>query len=91
MNELIKEGVRLRFLGDLSIFDADMQQLFEHAQQHTQHNDTIQLNVMLNYGGRREIVEAVQSYADDGGDIAQLTEDHLSNHMYTRDCGDPDI
>ena len=91
IKELIKEDVRLRFFGDLSEFDLEMLQMIQAAEEQTKDNQTIQLNVMLNYGGRREIVDAVKAFQLEGGDIAKLTEDSITNHMYTKGLQDPDI
>ena len=91
IDELVKEGVRIRFLGDLDMFDSEMLDLIRQAEAKTNDNDTIQLNIMLNYGGRREIVDSVKAFCENGGDIDQLTEESLSEFMYTNECEDPDI
>ena len=91
IDELIKEGVRLKFLGNLNDFDSQLLDLIESAEQKTQANDTIQLNVMLNYGGRREIIDAVCAFIESGEPTDNLTEDVLSSYLYTKELADPDI
>lgn len=91
IDELIEQGVRLRFLGDITPFDPSMQQLFKDAEEKTANNTTIQLNVMVNYGSRLEIVQAVKQFAEGGGNIQDLTEDDISNALYCSKSGDPDI
>ena len=91
LNELIKEGVRLKFLGDLSQFDQSLLDMISDSESKTKDNTNIQLNVMLNYGGRREIIDAVKTYVKNGGDIDALTEDNLQPCLYTEDIPDPDI
>ncbi len=46
---------------------------------------------MLNYGGRREIIDAVKTYVKNGGDIDTLTEDNIQPCLYTDGIPDPDI
>jgi len=91
LNELIKEGVRLKFLGDLSQFDQSLLDMISDSESKTKNNTNIQLNVMLNYGGRREIIDAVKIYVKNGGDIDSLTEDNLQPCLYTEGIPDPDI
>ena len=91
IDELVAQGVRLRFLGDLSQFDQQLLDMIHSAEAATKDNSTIQLNIMLNYGGRREIVDAVKFYVKNGGDIETLDEDSLSKSMYTAGLPDPDI
>ncbi|MEK9727071.1 MAG: polyprenyl diphosphate synthase [Candidatus Margulisiibacteriota bacterium] len=91
INELVEEGVRLKFLGDLSKFDPSLLDLIQQGEQKTAHNQKIQLNIMLNYGGRREIVDAVKAYVRSGGTLNDLTEDDLNAFMYTSGVPDPDI
>ena len=91
LDELDKEGVRIRFLGDISVFSSDFLSMFKGAEDRTKGNTTIQLNIMLNYGGRREIVQAAQQYVAQGGDIEALTEEALDACMYTAGLPDPDI
>ena len=91
IDELIQEGVCLKFLGDLKEFDQKLLDMIETAEQRTKDNTTIQLNVMLNYGGRREIIDAVKGYFDAGNSIETLSEDDLSAQMYTSSVSDPDV
>ena len=91
INELVDEGVVLRFLGDLTQFDQSLLDIIHSAESATKHNSKIQLNIMLNYGGRREIIDAVKSYVSNGGDIETLNEEVLSKTMYTAGLPDPDI
>ena len=91
LNELIKEGVRLKFLGDLSQFDQSLLDIISDSESKTNDNTNIQLNVMLNYGGRREIIDAIKTYVKNGGDIDSLTEDNLQPCLYTEGIPDPDI
>ncbi|WP_205629573.1 polyprenyl diphosphate synthase [Jiangella muralis] len=49
------------------------------------------LTVAIGYDGREEIVDAVRSYLDDGGDPDRLTPDDIARHLYTHGQPDPDL
>lgn len=91
LDEWQSAGLNIRFLGDWCGFDRTTQQLLHRAEDATKHNTAIQLNVMLNYGGRREIVQAVMAYQKAGYNMQDLTESALSSYLYTSDVSDPDM
>lgn len=91
IDELVQEGVRLNFLGDLSEFDAQLLDMIQTAESMTEKNHTIQLNIMLNYGGRREILDAMKAFVEQGGDVTRMSEDDVSQNVYTKHIPDPDI
>jgi undecaprenyl diphosphate synthase len=57
----------------------------------TAHNSRLILNVAFNYGGRDEIVHAVQQIIEKGTPPSEVTEDLISQHLYTNDLPDPDL
>ncbi len=89
--ELGREGVRLRFIGDRSRFDADIQAELARAEVATSTNTRLNLIVALSYGGRGEIVAAAQAALVSGIDPASLDEDSFAQLLSTRDIPDPDI
>ncbi len=93
--QLHKEQVRLRIIGDRSRFDNDIITLIEKAETLTSENTRLNLTVALSYGGRQEIVRAVQTLAERArtGQIAPdaMDETAVSRELYTRDIPDPDL
>ena len=63
VDELHEQGVRLRFIGDLSAFNAELRQRMELAMARTADNLKLALNVAVNYGGRWDIVHAARQAA----------------------------
>lgn len=57
---LIKNGARLRMIGDLSKFSPDLQEGMKRAIENSKTNTKINVTFALNYGGRDEIVRAVK-------------------------------
>jgi undecaprenyl diphosphate synthase len=89
--ELNKEGVQLRHIGRLERLDPKLQEKVMDAIELTKHNDRLVLNVAFNYGGRDEIVNAIQKMIKDGVKIEEVTSDLVSQYLYTAGVPDPDL
>lgn len=88
MSELGKENVRVRFVGQRDRFSDDLQISMDEIEKETKDNDGITLWICLSYGGRAEIVAAANS-ASAKSDL--ITEDLLSQSLWTAGMPDPDI
>ena len=88
---LLKNGVRLRHLGSLQELPSNLRSRIEQAIAATAAGERIQVNVALNYGGRREIVAAVQNLMKDGLSPDQVSEETLGRYLYTAGLPDPDL
>jgi len=88
---LVKNGVRLRHLGSLEGLPANLRDRIERSIATTAGGERLQVNVALNYGGRREIVTAVQNLIRDGLSPEQVSEDALARYLYTAGLPDPDL
>ncbi len=91
LENLRKNGVQLRHLGSLDGLPSDLQSGIGRALEATAANDRLILNVALNYGGRGEIVEAVRRVMQSGLAPQQVTEQTLSDHLYSAGLPDPDL
>jgi undecaprenyl diphosphate synthase len=91
LQELHKQGVRLRHIGLLDRLPRRLQKQVLDAIELTKANDRIVLNVAFDYGGRAEIVQAVQRVIRDGVAADQVNEELLSQYMYTAGQPDPDL
>jgi undecaprenyl diphosphate synthase len=91
LNELNAEGVRICHIGRLEAMPKRVRAKVEHAVQLTEKNDHLILNVAWNYGGRDEIVHAIQEIVRAGTTVDQVTEELVSKHMYTQCSPDPDL
>ncbi len=91
LDELNKQGVCLHHLGDLSGINPTLQKKVQHALELTKNNDRLILNVAFNYGGRAEIIHAVQEMLADGIKPEELTEELFSSYLFTAGLPDPDL
>ncbi len=88
IKKLHEQSVKVRFLGDLSALETSLQEGFSWAETLTAHNTALQLNLMINYGARDELVHAFQTLQAKG---SAVTEASLSEALYTSGIPDPDI
>ncbi|MBO7689807.1 MAG: di-trans,poly-cis-decaprenylcistransferase, partial [Clostridia bacterium] len=90
-----KRGFYLRVIGDISGLPKPHQLLAKSACLAMNNKDAMVVNMALNYGGRQEIIHAVQELAEEvkKGTLSpeDITEDLLSDHMYTKGLPDPDL
>jgi undecaprenyl diphosphate synthase len=91
LNELNKEGVQLRHIGRLERLDPKIQAKVLKAVDLTRDNDRLILNVAFNYGGRDEIVNAIQHMIEDGVSADEVNDQLVSRYMYTAGVPDPDL
>jgi len=91
LDELHAQGVCLHHLGDLSGVAPDLQKKVLHALDLTKDNDRLIVNVAFNYGGRAEILHAVQKMLADDVSPDELTEELFSSYLFTHGLPDPDL
>ena len=93
--ELQRNGVRLKVIGQLTRLAPDIVGMIARAETLTRENSQITLTIALSYGGRAEIVAAVQAIAAEvaRGNLAaeDVDEDCLARHLFTADIPDPDL
>ena len=89
--ELNKEGVQLRHIGRLERLDPKLQEKVMDAIELTRHNDRLVLNVAFNYGGRDEIVYAIQKMIHDGVKPEEVNSALVSRYLFTAGVPDPDL
>jgi undecaprenyl diphosphate synthase len=81
-------GYALNFFGDISALPPSVRRSVEKAREKTKNNKGTIVNIMLNYGGRGEIVRAAKKLADTK---KEFTEKNLSALLYTGYLPDPDL
>ena len=90
---------RLQIVGALDLLPESAAHALRAAQERTAGVDGMHVNVAVGYGGRREIVDAVQSllreHAGTGTSLEELAEtfsvEHIAEHLYTKGQPDPEL
>ena len=88
---LLEKNVKLHFLGDLTVFPADIRAQMDEIHALSEKGTGLHINVAVNYGGRDEIAHAVRALAREGFDMTQITEEQITSHLYTAGQPDPDL
>jgi undecaprenyl diphosphate synthase len=91
LDELNRQGVQLRHIGRLEGLSPLTQKKVREAMALTRNNKQLVLNVAFNYGGRDEIVYAIQQMLADGVRPEQVTTDLVSRYLFTAGQPDPDL
>ncbi|SNS70928.1 undecaprenyl diphosphate synthase [Anaerovirgula multivorans] len=93
--EIRSKGIQFHHIGLKENLPEDLLYEIELTEKVTMNNNQMIVNVALNYGGRQEVVNAVQAIAKDVqyGKLMQddINEDTIHNYLYTKGQDDPDI
>ena len=89
------ENIRVKILGNIEDLSPRMQKSIEKCMERTKDNTGITFNILLNYGGRDEIVRAVRKISsrvkNNELEIEDIDEKLISDFLYTTGQPDPDL
>lgn len=94
LSSLSEQGVKVRFLGDLSVFRSNnLLESLGNLEKATQSNDRLVFNIALNYGAVAELTRAVNMISEtlSEKEIHCLDENSFKKYLYTADIPDPDF
>ena len=84
----LEKDTEFRFIGEPGKISRKIGERTKWLEERTA-GGSFRLNIAFNYGGRAEIVNAVNSLIAEGK--TEITEDDISSHIYTAGCPDPDL
>ncbi len=95
IEEFKKHDIRLRFIGDRSLFPEQLLPLLDQFEKETAHCKTLQASFLFCYGARQEIAAAAKNIAHKVK-IDELAEDDITpelfaDHLWTRELPEPDL
>ncbi len=91
LQELHDQGVQLRHIGRLDRLDPVFREKVVHALEYTRQNQRLVLNVAFNYGGRDEIINAIQHMIQDGVAPENVCVELVNRYLFTAGVPDPDL
>lgn len=95
LDRLIKNNVKINILGDIAPFPSLAKDEVIRAIETTKHNNGMNLNIALNYGGRVDIIRGVKDILKDvevgNIKVEDIDEESFSKYLYTRGQPDPDL
>lgn len=84
-------GIRLKIVGDLSRFDDEMQRMIASAQRRTAVNTGMTVTVCANYGGRWDLLQAMNKLVAAHPGRSDFTEDELAANLSMAYAPEPDL
>ena len=85
------ENIKVKFIGNLEPLDDDIKALIKKNEEGSKDATGLNLNIAINYGGRDEITNAVKNIIDSGIKAEDITEQTISDNLYTAGMPDPDF
>ena len=89
--EMHENGVVMNFIGDLTRLSKKLQEILANAVEVTKNNNGVHLQIAFNYGSRAEITNAVKRIIENGTKPEDVTEELISQNLYTANIPDPDL
>jgi undecaprenyl diphosphate synthase len=89
--DLMRQRVRVRFVGRRDRAPATVKALMEDVELETAGNDRLQLWIAFDYGGRAEIVQAARRLVEEGVDPRDIDENAIASRLYAPEMPEPDL
>lgn len=84
--KLHEKGVKIRVIGDISMFPKDIREALKKVVEQTENNEKITVVFALNYGGRDEIIRSIRKLQK-----TEVSEKEFGKYLDTRDIPDPEL
>jgi undecaprenyl diphosphate synthase len=91
VDQLHKNGVRLKVVGDTTRFDPKIRELIQRGEALTAGNTGLTLTVAANYGGRWDVLQAVNAFLKHNGSVREVQEENLAPHLAMSHAPEPDL
>ncbi|EDS73411.1 isoprenyl transferase [Anaerofustis stercorihominis] len=90
-DDLIKENVKMDFIGDIGSMPEKTRISMNDTIERTKNGSGLNVHIALNYGGRKEIVNAAKEIIKEGIDACDLDEELFSKYLYNSDNTEVDL
>lgn len=91
LKTMMQNGVRITILGQIHGLPDTIKRLLDEIKNIYIKNESIKLNIALNYGGKKELVEAIRDIVKQGIDVKRINEELIERHLYTNGQPDPEL
>ncbi len=88
-SEMVRKNIRLKLMGDIERFEPKYRNALLGVEERLRNNDGMTLCICLSYGGRQEIVHAVNEILKEGK--TEVTESDIERYLYSAGVPDPDL
>lgn len=90
-NRMMKRGVKVGILGEIQGLPKAIQNIANKLRQTYIQNESIKLNIALNYGGKKELLDAIKNLFKQGVELDKIDEKDISKYLYTKGEPDPEL
>ncbi len=91
LKKMMQNGVGVSILGQLDGLPGTIRRIIEEIKKTYIKNESIRLNIALNYGGKREMIDAIRDIVKDGIDVNKIDEEEINKRLYTQGQTDPEL
>ncbi|MFC7681829.1 isoprenyl transferase [Paenibacillus sp. GCM10028914] len=91
IDEIKRGNMQIRYIGDTTKFPKAIQDIMQESVEMTQMNTGMIINFAMNYGGKADIIQAIQHCLQDNIDLSEMTEEIFESYLYTKGCPAPDL
>ena len=95
LKRMVENDIQLQCIGNIHALPKDVRDALLHTIEKTKNNSTLILNLALSYGGRDELVQAIQTISkkcmDGSLSPNEITEQTVDTHLFTAGLPDPDL
>ena len=91
LKKMMQNGVSVTVLGELDNLPQTIKRVITEVKKTYIKNESIKLNIALNYGGKKELLEALKDIVKEGIDVKKINETLVEKHLYTNGQADPEL
>ena len=91
LKKMMDEGVKVTILGEVTGLPGTIKAIIDQIKRTYIKSESIKLNIALNYGGKKELVEAIKDIVKHGVDVNRINEEIVEKHLYTNGQPDPEL
>lgn len=91
LKKMMQRGVKVTFLGEVYGLPGTIKKIIDQMKKTYIRNESIKLNIALNYGGKKELIEAIKDIVKAGVDVNKINEQIIEKHLYTNGQPAPEL
>lgn len=91
ITKMMNNGVKVNTLGEIRGLPNTLRKIILAIRNSYIKNESIKLNVALNYGGKKELIEAIKDIIKKGIDVKKINEEIVEKHLYTNGQPPPEL
>ena len=88
INNLIKKNIKLKFIGEINKLPTKLKKLIKNVEVKTSKNQSLQVNVALNYGSKNELIHSIKIIHKKR---IKINKDNIDKNLFTKNIQEPDI